>query len=119
MQKKIIHIIWGSGTIVDIEGKYLRAIFDNSEVGFKTFIYPDAFDHHIKYVDPALQAQIEQLLEQRRKTDMELQRIARQKQQQAALAARVKLLETKAKGRKLDAARRSQKAEQKKQKNKK
>lgn len=97
MQDKIQHIVWGEGTVISGDGKYIQVLFDDAEIGSKTFIYPDAFERHMKYHDPDLQAEAEKIIRERRENDENLKRPERQKKQQAALAARVKLLELRAK----------------------
>ncbi len=113
MQEKIQHIVWGEGTVVSAEGKYIQVLFDDAEIGNKTFIYPDAFERHMKYLDPELQSTAENIIRERRENDENLQRIERQKKQQAALAARVKLLEQRAKQRKARGVTRKKTEEQK------
>ena len=114
MQDRICHNVWGEGTIISRDGKYICVLFDDAEVGSKTFIYPDAFDHHMKYADAVLQSEAENLLRERRENDENLARLERQKKQQAAIAARVKLLELKAKQRRARAVTRKKSEDTKK-----
>ncbi|MBQ9079608.1 MAG: hypothetical protein IJY27_00880 [Clostridia bacterium] len=90
MQDKINHIIWGTGSVVSQDGKYICVAFDDSEVGFKTFIYPDAFSHYLCYEDAERQAEAQCLIDERRRVEEAEKAIELQKQQQAALAARAK-----------------------------
>lgn len=114
MQDRISHIVWGEGAVISRDGKYIHVLFDDAEVGSKTFIYPDAFDHHMKYADADLQSEAEKLLRERRENDESLKRAELQKKQQAALAARVKLLELKAKQRRARAVTRKKREDTKK-----
>ncbi len=100
MQDKIQHITWGDGTVTEMQGKYIRVCFDDPEVGFRTFIYPDVFEKHMKYCDTQLQSHAEKIIRERRENNEAARRLEQQKKQQAALAARVKLLELKSKQRK-------------------
>lgn len=62
MDIKINHVTWGAGTVVYEDGKYIRIIFDNAEIGEKTFVYPDAFDKYLTYADHSLQVEVEEKL---------------------------------------------------------
>ena len=95
MQDRIKHITWGDGTVTEMQGKYIQVCFDDTDIGCRTFIYPDAFEKHMKYYDNQLQSDAEKIILQRRENDENARRLERQKKQQAALAARVKLLELK------------------------
>lgn len=106
MQEKIKHVTWGDGTIIETNGKYIHILFDDPEVGIRTFIYPDAFEKHMKYYDSQLQSDAENIIRERHANDEAARRLEQQKRQQAALAARVKLLELKSKQRKTAALRR-------------
>lgn len=114
MQEKIKHVTWGDGTIIETNGKYIHILFDDPEVGIRTFIYPDAFEKHMKYYDSQLQSDAENIIRERHENDEAARRLEQQKRQQASLAARVKLLEIKSKQRKTAALRRK-KTEVKKQ----
>ena len=114
MKDKIRHITWGDGIVTEMQGKYIRVCFDDAEVGTKLFIYPDAFEKHMKYYDSQLQSHAEKIIRERRENNEVAIRLEQQKKQQAALAARVKLLELRSKQRKT-AAHRRKKTEVKKQ----
>ncbi len=114
MQEKIKHVTWGDGIITEMQGKYIHVLFNDPEIGCRTFIYPDAFEKHMKYYDLQLQSDAEQIIRERRENDEAARRLEQQKRQQSALAARAKLLELKSKQRKTAALRRK-KTEVKKQ----
>ena len=93
MQDKIKHITWGDGTVIEMNGKYIRVCFDDAEVGTKLFIYPDAFEKHMKYYDSQLQSDAEDIIRRRRENDETARRLEQQKKQQAMLLERIKRLE--------------------------
>ena len=57
---KVRHAIWGAGTIISLENQYMEIEFP---IGVKKLVYPDAFEKFIKAVDPDVQADILQLIE--------------------------------------------------------
>ena len=52
---KVKHNAWGTGTVVEFDGKYIAADF---AVGNKRFVYPDAFKKFIKAEDAGVQQMI-------------------------------------------------------------
>ena len=58
------HIVWGQGKIQSLNERYIKVLFDNPEVGEKTFVYPDAFSKYIRYEDKEYQEQVENKLQQ-------------------------------------------------------
>ncbi len=53
------HIVWGRGVIQSSNEKYIKVLFDDPEVGEKTFVYPDAFSKYLAYEDKKCQTEIE------------------------------------------------------------
>lgn len=109
MNIQVIHRIFGNGNIVSQTDKIICVSFENDGVERK-FLYPDAFEQYLTYVDPAQQESIEQILamrkdkaaqeaarrEQERIEAMEMLRIA--KQNQAAEKRKTSIRSTTRKG---------------------
>ena len=52
---QVIHKTFGLGTIVSVEGKYIRVKFDSAE---KNFVYPDAFEKFLTLADGTVSEEI-------------------------------------------------------------
>ncbi len=59
MQGRVEHIIWGGGSIEHRDERYVRIAFDDSEIGTRTFVWPDAFGKYLRYEDAAAQSEVE------------------------------------------------------------
>lgn len=87
MSKCVVkHIVWGRGTIQSRSEKYIKVLFDNAEVGEKTFVYPDAFSKYITYEDKDCQTEVEGELKKLSKY-VEEQAAKAEKDRQAAASA--------------------------------
>lgn len=84
MNSKVIHIIWGVGTVVSVDARYIRVDFEG-EVGCRTFVYPDAFEKYLEYEDAALQSEVAEILQ--------ACRLEEQKKLEAKIAAKKKAAE--------------------------
>ena len=88
MQQRVSHIIWGEGYIEYRDARYVRVVFDNSEIGTRTFVWPDAFGRFLRYEDAALQTSAEVLREseQRRADEIAEAKAASARRAEAARA---------------------------------
>ena len=88
MQQRVSHIIWGEGYIEYRDARYVRVVFDNSEIGTRTFVWPDAFGRFLRYEDAALQTSAEALREseQRRADEIAEAKAASARRAEAARA---------------------------------
>lgn len=89
MQQRVSHIIWGEGYIEYRDARYVRVVFDNGEIGTRTFVWPDAFGRFLRYEDAALQTSAEALLresEQRRADEIAEAKAAEARRAEAARA---------------------------------
>lgn len=84
MSSKVTHVIWGSGNVVAIDGKYIHVDFEG-EIGLRMFVYPDAFDRYLEYQDAELQSEV--------KARLEARRLEEQKKLEAELEAKKKAAE--------------------------
>ncbi|MGI6167782.1 MAG: hypothetical protein ACOYIA_06585 [Eubacteriales bacterium] len=78
------HIVWGQGKILSVSDRYIKVLFDDPEVGEKTFVYPDAFSKYIRYEDEECQRQVEEKLSQIKKEVEERAALAERERQAAA-----------------------------------
>ena len=53
---QVMHKTFGLGTIISIDGKYIRVKFDSVE---KNFVYPDAFEKFLTLADGSVSEDIE------------------------------------------------------------
>lgn len=75
------HVIWGRGRIESKDGRYIKVLFDNPEIGEKTFVYPSAFAKYITYEDKDCQAKVEE----------EIREISREAEEKAVNAERARI----------------------------
>lgn len=87
MIDRVSHIIWGAGSVSAVDDRYVRVLFDRSDIGERTFVYPDAFSKYLKYDDAAKQAEIDTVLAERARADAERFEAEEQKRRQAAADA--------------------------------
>lgn len=59
MQERVEHIIWGGGYIEHRDERYVRIVFDDGDIGTRTFVWPDAFGKYLRYTDAAVQSEVE------------------------------------------------------------
>ena len=52
---QVMHKTFGLGTIVSVDGKYIRVKFDSAE---KNFVYPDAFEKFLTLSDGTVSEEI-------------------------------------------------------------
>ena len=78
------HIVWGQGKILSVSERYVKVLFDDPEVGEKTFVYPDAFSRYIRYEDEECQKQVEEKLSQIKKDTEERAALAEKERKAAA-----------------------------------
>lgn len=60
--EKVVHIKFGSGTIIEENDKHIRVQFDSAD-GDKLFIYPDAFEKYLQFNNKAMQTEAEKQIE--------------------------------------------------------
>ena len=53
---QVMHKTFGLGTIISLDGKYIRVRFDSVE---KNFVYPDAFEKFLTLADGSVSEDIE------------------------------------------------------------
>lgn len=80
------HIIWGQGRILSKNEKYIKVLFDDPDIGERTFVYPGAFSKYITYEDEKCQAEVEEELKRLRREDA-AQAAALERERAAAAAA--------------------------------
>ena len=86
MKYRVEHIIWGAGYIEYRDERYVRIVFDNTDIGKRTFVWPDAFGKFLRYEDNDLQSAVESELRERERAAYEANEKERQKQLEAAAA---------------------------------
>lgn len=85
MNEQVIHRIFGSGSIISRTETTVRVHFEKDGTE-RSFLYPDAFQQHLTYIDPEQQKSVEQLLAHRREEARE-EAEKREKQRLEALEA--------------------------------
>ena len=68
---KVKHAMWGTGTVVAFDGKYISIEF---AIGVKKLVYPDAFAKFIKADDQDIQAAILQIIKDTQETEEQRKR---------------------------------------------
>lgn len=68
---KVIHISYGTGTVCEQSEKTVQILFEREDVGVKTFVYPDAFAHYLRYADSDMQSAIDDTLTARHRAEEE------------------------------------------------
>jgi len=67
----VFHIIYGRCTVCEQNEQSVRVLFDRTETGIKSFVYPDAFGHFLRFEDESLQKEVLDRIEQIRQEEKE------------------------------------------------
>ncbi|WP_019912575.1 hypothetical protein [Paenibacillus sp. HW567] len=57
IKKQVSHVRFGSGTVSSNDGGRITVVFSGG-AGEKSFLYPEAFEHHLSISDPNLHEEI-------------------------------------------------------------
>lgn len=75
VKKKVVHLVYGIGEIVNFEENKITVQFSNF-YGEKKFQYPEAFSHYLKMVeDEAQTVAVSELVAKQRLAELEIKRL--------------------------------------------
>ncbi|MBW4084281.1 hypothetical protein [Paenibacillus sp. S150] len=57
MNEQVSHVRYGKGTVASHDGGRITVVFPEG-AGEKSFLYPEAFEHHLSISDPGIQKKI-------------------------------------------------------------
>lgn len=86
MQERVEHIIWGGGYVEHRDERYVRIVFDDGDIGTRTFVWPDAFGKYLRYADAEAQSEVEARLREAARLAAEREQRESQERREALLA---------------------------------